>query len=151
MPVTSDDHQRRRRTHGSILRLAMVAAFAGIALASPVARGDVPTCPELPCSVNRNCSSTGVACRAEDRDCVNRARERDLEVKCEQTCSLPGDPRDPRDPRDLAPSMTNLIYCPADAGRSDSKVVWVLLSLATVLAIAGGAVAWLVLKKKKVA
>lgn len=121
----------------------MVATIAaGIALGSSRARADVPTCPELPCSVNRNCSSTGIACLPEDRECVNRARERDLEVKCEQTCSLPGDP-----PR----SMMQLVYCPADTGRSDSKVVWVLLSLATVLAVAGGAVAWLVLRKKKVA
>ncbi len=119
-----------------IASLAAVIALLLVVVPAP-ARADIPTCPELPCSVNRNCSSTGMVCLPEDRDCVNRAREKELEVKCEQRCSLPGNG-----------GFAQLVYCPADAGRSDSKIVWVLLSLAVLLAVAGGAVAWRVLRKK---
>lgn len=93
------------------------------------AEGD---CPELPCSVMRNCSSTGLACEPDDRACVEKAREQSLEVKCEQHCT----------------SSTRLVYCPPDTGRSDSKVVWILLALAVVLASVGSTVAWVVLRKK---
>lgn len=119
-----------------VASLSALIALLLVVVTAP-ARADIPTCPELPCSVNRNCSSTGVACLPEDRDCVNRAREKELEVKCEQRCSLPGNG-----------GFTQLVYCPADTGRSDSKIVWVLLSLAFVLAIAGSVVAWRVLRKK---
>ena len=101
------------------------------------AHAETPTgCTELPCSVNRNCSSTGFACEPDDRACLSRARELDLEVKCEQRCDE---------------GKVRLVYCPQDAGRSDSKVVWILLSFAVVLAVGGSSVAWLVLRKKKAA
>ena len=92
-----------------------------------------PECPEMPCSVIRNCSSTGVACELDDRVCAEKAREQSLEVKCEQRCT----------------KGTRLVYCPPDTGRSDSKVVWMLLALAVVLASCGSAVAWVVLRKKE--
>lgn len=89
-------------------------------------------CEELPCSVNRNCSSTGIACEPGDRACTGDATSRNLEVKCEQQCT----------------AGTRLVYCPPDTGRSDSRVVWLLLSMAVVLAVAGSTVTWLALRKK---
>ena len=86
----------------------------------------------MPCSVIRNCSSTGVACELDDRACAEKARERSLEVKCEQPCA----------------KGTRLVYCPPDTGRSDSKIVWILLALAVGLASFGSAVAWVVFRKK---
>jgi hypothetical protein len=100
-------------------------------LAAGTARAE-PECPELPCSVMRNCSSTGLACEPDDRACAEKAREQSLEVKCEQHCT----------------SSTRLVYCPLDTGRSDSKVVWILLALAVCLASVGSTLAWLVLRKK---
>jgi hypothetical protein len=92
------------------------------------------TCEEMPCSVIRNCSSTGMACRLDDRDCAESARRKSLEVKCEQPCS----------------DAKRLVYCPPDTGRADdSRVVWVLLSVAVLLASVGGTVAWLVLRAPK--
>lgn len=95
--------------------------------------GSAPDCPELPCSVNRNCSSTGVACDPDDRACTGKAREDNLEVKCEQQCT----------------ARRRLVYCPPDTGRSDSKIVWILLSVAVTLAFGGSGLLWLVLRKKK--
>ena len=102
-----------------------------VALSSATAFAE-PECPEMPCSIIRNCSSTGIACETEDRECAERAREKSLEVKCEQHCTR----------------STRLIYCPPDTGRADSKIVWTLLALAVVLAAVGSAVAWVVLRKK---
>lgn len=105
---------------------------AVIVLSSAAAYADTGECPEMPCSVIRNCSSTGIACETDDRECAERARVQSLEVKCEQHCAR----------------TTRLVYCPPDTGRSDSKVVWILLALAVVLAVVGSAVAWVVLRKK---
>jgi hypothetical protein len=91
-----------------------------------------PECPEMPCSIIRNCSSTGIACEPDNRECTERARAQGLEVKCEQHCT----------------HSTKLVYCPLDTGRSDSKVVWLLLGLAVLLAAGGSSVAWVVLRKK---
>ncbi len=107
------------------------SCLLAVALSSPLASAE-PECPELPCSVMRSCSSTGVACGPGDRGCAERARAQSLEVKCEQQCT----------------SGARLIYCPPDTGRSDSKIVWILLSLAVVLAAVGSAVAWVALRKK---
>ena len=108
-------------------RLALFFAVLAIA---PRARAD---CDELPCSVIRNCSSTGVACKPDDRTCTEEARAKNLEVKCEQTCS----------------DGKRLVYCPPDTGRGDeSRAVWLLFSLAVFLAVFGSAVAWVVLRKK---
>jgi hypothetical protein len=114
-----------------IARAAVVVLLLLLVPAS--ARAAPNDCPELPCSVIRNCSSTGVACDPNDRDCAEKARERDLEVKCEQECT----------------SGKRLVYCPLDAGRSDSNVVWILLAVATLLAVVGGTVGVVVLKSKK--
>jgi hypothetical protein len=110
----------------------LVGVVAAIALSAATTARAEPDCPEMPCSVIRNCSSTGIACELDDRACAERARERSLEVKCEQQCT----------------SSTRLVYCPPDTGRSDSKVVWVLLAVAVALAAVGSAVAWVVLRKK---
>lgn len=115
--------------------LGLVFTLASFA---PHARADVPPlpvaphCTELPCSVNRNCSSTGVACMPDDRACTERARSKDLEVKCEQECDV----------------GKRLVYCPPDTGRGDSSVVWLLLSVAVLLAVGGGGLSWLMLRKK---
>lgn len=73
-----------------------------------------------------------MACDGGDRSCAEQARSKDLEVKCEQRCA----------------SGPRLVYCPPDTGRSDSKVVWILMTLAVTLAVGGSILAWLVLKKK---
>jgi hypothetical protein len=112
-------------------RIAGVIAAAVLMSSAPAARAE-PECPELPCSVMRNCSSTGLACEPDDRACTEKAREQSLEVKCEQHCT----------------SSTRLVYCPPDTGRSDSKVVWILLALAVCLASVGTTVAWVLLRKK---
>lgn len=96
-----------------------------------VAHADTPEC-EARCSINRNCSSTGVACAPDDRECTNGATAKGLEVKCEQTCE----------------AGKKFIYCPADAGRGDSSFVWILLAASGVLAVGGGAVAYNALRKK---
>lgn len=95
------------------------------------ALADTLPCEQI-CSVNRNCSSTGVACDPGDRACTNGATSKGLEVKCEQSCD----------------SGKMFIYCPPEAGRSDSGFVWVLLALAGALAVGGTGVAWMVLKKE---
>ncbi len=95
------------------------------------ARADGPRCDEI-CSVNRNCSSTGVLCDPDDRACTSNATSRGLEVKCEQRCD----------------SGTRFVYCPPDTGRGDSGFIWILLALAGILAVGGGGVAWSVLRKK---
>lgn len=123
-------------------RLSLVFGVVLALVLSLVSRGatardrDAPAaldCPELPCSVNRNCSSTGVACDPDDRACTEKARADNLEVKCEQQCT----------------SARRLVYCPPDTGRSDSKVVWILLSFAVLLALVGSTVLWVVLRKRK--
>jgi hypothetical protein len=63
---------------------------------------------------------------------MNDATSRGLEIICE----------------DKRPPATKLVYCPPDTGHADSKVVWILLAAAALLAIGGSAVAWLVLRKK---
>lgn len=113
------------------MRARVLGLFAAMVLSSSSVFAE-PECPEMPCSVMRNCSSTGMACEPEDRECAERARVQSLEVKCEQHCTR----------------STRLVYCPPDTGRSDSKVVWGLLSLAVLLAAGGSAVAWMVLRKK---
>lgn len=111
-------------------RISSLIVVAAMVLAG-AARAE-PECPELPCSVIRNCSSTGIACETDDRACAEKARERSLEVKCEQHCA----------------KSTRLVYCPLDTGRADSKVVWLLLGVAVLLASVGSAVAYVVLRKK---
>ena len=74
-----------------------------------------------------------MACDPSDRACIEVARSKDLEVRCEQPCS--GGP-------------ARFVYCPADTGRADSGIVWILLGVAAVLAVGGSALFWVVLRKK---
>lgn len=92
-----------------------------------------PVCPELPCSVIRACSSTGMACDPADRACTELARSKDLQVRCEQKCT--GGP-------------TRFVYCPVGAGQEDSGIVWILLGIAGLLAVGGSVLFWLLLRKK---
>ena len=123
---------------GLFRALALVLALLTTATTAhalkPVSRPPL-TCQELPCSVIRNCSSTGLACEPDDRDCTAQARERNLEVKCEQQCDE---------------GKRQLVYCPPDTGRSDSNAVWFLLAVAGALAVGGITLTWLMLEKKNV-
>jgi hypothetical protein len=110
---------------GLVLLVVALVAFA------TSARAEGPSCEET-CSVNRNCSSTGIACKPDDRACTDRARSSNLEVKCEQQCD----------------DGTRFVYCPPDTGRADSGYVWIMLALAGVLAVGGTTLAWVVLRKK---
>ncbi len=92
-----------------------------------------PECQEVPCSVIRVCSSSGMACDPTDRACNELARSKALEVKCEQACT---------------PGPARFVYCPADTGRADSGIVWLFLAVALLLAVGGGALFWIVLRKK---
>jgi hypothetical protein len=94
-----------------------------------------PVCQELPCSVIRVCSSTGMACDPADRACTELARSKDLEVRCEQQCSG---------------GSARFVYCPANTGRADSGIVWILLAVAGLLAVGGSALFWVLLRKKSV-
>lgn len=42
-----------------------------------------------------------------------------------------------------------MVFCPPDTARSDSNVVWILLAAALLLAVIGGSIAWVVLRKKE--
>ena len=63
----------------------IVGLVLAILLVAATAHAQQPACDPT-CSVNRNCSSTGVACDPADRECTNAATSKGLEVKCEQTC-----------------------------------------------------------------
>ena len=81
------------------------------------------------CTVVRRCSSTGLACRPDDRACTNDASNKGLQVICED-------------------AQKTMVFCPPDTARSDSNIVWILLAAAFFLAICGCTVAWVVLRKK---
>ena len=111
-----------------LARLVFLAVLLGVSPARAEAE-----CQEVPCSVIRVCSSSGMACDPSDRACNELARSKALEVKCEQSCT--GRP-------------ARFVYCPADTGRADSGIVWLFLAVAVLLAIGGGALFWVVLRKK---
>lgn len=113
------------------LTFLLLGSLLGISVLPGVARADTPECEAI-CSINRNCSNTGIACQPDDRECTSAATAKGLEVKCEQNCA----------------AGRKFIYCPADAGRGDSSFVWVLLALSGILAVGGGGVAYAALKKK---
>lgn len=81
------------------------------------------------CTVNRKCSSTGRVCDDSDRACNESARAENLEIIC-QTDEPP-----------------RFVYCPAETGRSDSKVVWLLLAVACAIATVGGTTLYRAIKK----
>lgn len=83
-----------------------------------------------PCTVHRWCSSVGVVCDAGDRDCVNQATGRGFEVVCETR------------------GGAQMVYCPGEAARADSGVVWIMLAVAAALGLVGGALSWVVFRKK---
>ncbi len=83
------------------------------------------------CSVTMKCSSTGLDCAADDRACLEQAREKGLEVVCDRA----------------AEGGRRFVYCPAGAQARDSSVVWILLAVAVLVAVAGGVVAWNVLRR----
>lgn len=80
--------------------------------------------------MNRKCSSTGIDCHEDDRNCIERARENSLEVLCEDT------------------EKRRLVYCPPDTGRAESRVVWLLLGVAGALALSGSLTAYFIFRKK---
>jgi hypothetical protein len=82
------------------------------------------------CTVTRKCSSTGRLCAADDRVCRSDATNQGLEVVCER------------------PEPHAFVYCPAGGQARDSGVVWILLGVAFFVAIVGGGVSFLVLRKK---
>jgi hypothetical protein len=116
----------RRPPAGALLAVAAIVATTTFASAD-----DLPDPVSDACTVNRKCSSTGVACDATDAACMSDATSRHLEVLCEDRRSKP----------------VKLVYCPASTGRADSKVIWILLSAAAVLAIGGTALAYVVLPR----
>jgi hypothetical protein len=87
------------------------------------------------CTIERRCSSNGVACRDSDRACKEDARSRGLEVICET-----------QDPA----SETTFVYCPPTTGRGgDSFALWILLAVAGAIAIGGSTIAWFAMRKRK--
>jgi hypothetical protein len=83
-----------------------------------------------PCTVERKCSSTGMACAVEDRACQSEAVAKGLEVTCERV-----------EPR-------GYIYCPPGAEQRDSGVVWILLGFAIAVAAIGSVVSYLLIRKR---
>lgn len=116
-----------------VTRRASAAALAAALLVggARAAADDLPSAPS-DCTVNRKCSSSGVACVSTDAKCMSDATGRGLEVFCEDGRATP----------------TTLVYCPANTGRAESRVIWIFLAAAASLAIGGGVVAFVVLKKK---
>lgn len=85
------------------------------------------------CTVERKCSSTGKACGVDDRDCQNDAVAHGLEITCERT--------------DRLTAARSYVYCPPGGEQRDSKVVWILLAVAVMIAI-GGALSFLALRRR---
>jgi hypothetical protein len=84
-----------------------------------------------PCTRERRCSSAGIVCGVEDRDCQSGAIARGLEIACETV-----------DPH-------TYLYCPPGAEQRDSPVVWLLLGVAVFVAMVGVTIGWLVFGRKK--
>jgi hypothetical protein len=81
------------------------------------------------CSVRDKCGPTGKECRADDRDCQNAAVKDGLEIVCDDT-------------------ETQLyVYCPAGSQARDSSIVWLLLIVAVAIAVMGGAIVAIAMKK----
>jgi hypothetical protein len=88
--------------------------------------------PESNCTVERKCSSTGKLCSSEDRACQDKAIADGLEITCEQ--------------RQVTPY--NYVYCPPGAQQRDSSIVWILLTVAVLVALIGGVFSFVVLRKR---
>lgn len=114
---------------GPALLVALACACALVvarAHAGEATRGEV-------CSVVRKCSATGLACASTDRACQDLALARGLEVACDVPTGA--------DDR-------LFVYCPPLSEQRDSKVVWLLLALAVLLAVGGMAALAAILRKK---
>ena len=83
-----------------------------------------------PCTLERRCSSAGALCSEDDRSCQNDATGHGLEIVCETAA-----------PR-------SYVYCPPGAQQRDSPVVWVLLLVALIVAVIGGALAIIVFRRR---
>ncbi len=83
-----------------------------------------------PCTVESKCSSTGKACLVDDRACQSEAVASGLEITCERV-----------EPR-------GYVYCPPGGEQRDSGVVWILLAVALGIAVFGGALAYVLLRKR---
>lgn len=105
----------------SVVRCAAALALASL-LGAPAAHADdLPPDDDPACNVVRKCSSNGLACDARDAACQRTATERSLEILCESR----------------SPRGTTFVYCPPETAR-DSKVVWILLAVAALVATVGG-------------
>jgi len=82
------------------------------------------------CAVRDRCGPTGKECRADDRDCQAEAVKDGLEILCEDK------------------EKELYVYCPAGTQQRDSGIVWLLLVVAVLIAVVGGAVFAIALKKK---
>lgn len=83
-----------------------------------------------PCTIERKCSSTGRACAIDDRVCQSEAIASGLEVTCERV-----------EPR-------GYVYCPPGGEQRDSGVVWILLAVAFAVAVFGGVLAFVLLRRR---
>lgn len=84
------------------------------------------------CAVRDECGPTGRECRADDRECQADAIGLGLEIVCERSAETP----------------TIYVYCPSATQARDSGVVWILLFVAVIIAVAGGALFALLIRKK---
>lgn len=81
------------------------------------------------CTVERACSSNGLACGVDDRACQSEAIQQGLEVACERV-----------EPR-------GYVYCPPGGQQRDSGFVWILLLIAIGVAAVGGIVAVVIFRR----
>jgi hypothetical protein len=112
---------------GAKLGVVSVKAFF---VASAVLANAAPPIPD--CTVEKKCSSTGLECVAGDRNCSDEARQKELEVTCERG----------------AGPYRHFVYCPPNTARTDSKGMWIMLVAAVGVAIIGGGVLALAIRKK---
>jgi hypothetical protein len=84
------------------------------------------------CSTTLKCSASGLDCAEGDRACQEHARAQALEVVCDR----PGD------------DGRHFVYCPPGGRSRDSGAVWILLVVASAIAIGGTAIAWHLLTRK---
>lgn len=85
------------------------------------------------CSVRDRCGPTGRECSADDRACQSEATRDGLEIVCET--------------KEMEPP--SFVYCPAGTEARDSSVVWILLVVAALIAVVGGTVLFIAVRKKE--
>lgn len=87
-----------------------------------------------PCAVRDKCGPTGKECRSDDRECQAGAVQLGLEIVCESSAEAP----------------PVYVYCPTATQARDSGVVWLLLAVAVLIAVGGGALLTLLIRRKRV-